>query len=106
MSYAMPTANLGDWVLFYSHEGAEPVIAIVQKVGQRTLILWALSPGYGGVEKPSVHHKDDVGLVDNAEWKKAGSWAHKPNDTRIVILSEKLAALEQKVEILSRRLTK
>ena len=60
--YQMPAVSLGDWVYFYAHENADPTIALVSKVGRRALELWAISPGYGGTDKPSVHHKDDPGF--------------------------------------------
>ena len=100
-SFQMPAANLGDWVLYYSHKGSEPAIAQVIKTGQFAITLWVMSPGYGGVERPSVHHVDDPGLADNAEWVKAGAWEHKPETGQIAILSEKVAMLEKKVAILA-----
>lgn len=94
--YKMPSANLGEFVLFRSHEGAAPVPALVTQVSSRTLTLWAISPGYGGTEKPSVHHTTDPGVNEFPAWKDYGFWEHRPND-KIAILSEKLAVLERKV---------
>ena len=94
--YKMPEAGLGDTVLYRPHEGADAQMAFVAKVGRDTLYLWALSPGYGGVEKPSVHHADDPRLADNPEWKKFGTWEHRPRDPRIAQLSERLSALERR----------
>jgi hypothetical protein len=105
-NYEMPEVQLGDWVYFYAHEGAEPVVALVQKVGKGTVVLWSVSPGYGGVERPSVHHKDDPRLPDQPEWKVYGTWEHKPRDTKVAILSEKVALLEKKVADLEGRKTK
>lgn len=97
-NWKMPTAELGDWVLFYAHEHAEPAVGLVQKVGSGSLILWVLAPGYGGVEKQSVHHKDDPRLPNYPEWKVYGTWAHRPENPRVSILSEKVALLEKKVQ--------
>ena len=91
--YQMPAVELGDWVWFYAHEGAEPVTAMVQKVGRGTVVLWAISPGYGGVEKPSVHHRDDPRLPDYPEWKGYGTWGYKPRDPRVTILAVPTAGL-------------
>ena len=95
--YKMPSAELGDFVLYYRHEGADPVPALVTQVGSRTLTLWAIAPGYGGNEKPSVHHTTDPGVNEFPAWKEYGFWAHKPSDPRIAILSEKVALLERKL---------
>ncbi len=96
--YQMPEVSLGDWVYFYGHEGSDPSLGVVQKVGQGTVVLWVLSPGYGGSDRPSVHHIDDPRLLDHAEWKRYGTWQHKPRDPRIAILSERVAALEKRIE--------
>lgn len=97
LNWTPPTVGLGDTVLYHSHEGAEPVMAFVIKVGKDTLTLWALSPGYGGVEKPSVRHKDDPRLEDSVEWRKFGVWAHTPRDPRVAQLSERVSLLEQRI---------
>jgi hypothetical protein len=97
-SWSMPEAALGDIVYYYAHEGADPVMAFVTKVGRETLVLWALAPGYGGNEKPSVHHKDDPRLGDFPDWKPYGTWAHKPKDSRLASLSERLSLLEKKAK--------
>jgi hypothetical protein len=90
----MPKAELGDFVLFYAHEGAKPVPALVTEVASRTLTLWAISPGYGGTEKPSVHHVTDPGANEFPAWKTYGLWEHKPAG-QLAILSERVALLEK-----------
>lgn len=102
-SYEMPAVQLGDWVYFYAHEGAEPATALVQRVGKGTVVLWVVAPGYGGVEKPSVHHKEDPRLPDYPEWKAYGTWDYKPRDPKVAILAEKVALLEKKVAELDQR---
>jgi len=102
--YVMPTAELGDWVLYRAHDGAETVPAVVTKVSQRTLTLWALAPGYGGNEKPSVHHVTDPGVNEFPAWKDYGNWEHKPQKN--AILSEKVAHLERRVTELEARKAK
>jgi hypothetical protein len=99
--YSMPTVELGDWVFFRAHEGADPVPAMVTKVSQRTLTLWALAPGYGGTEKQSVHHVSDPGVADFPAWRDYGFWEAKPQKN--AILSEKVALLERKVADLEAR---
>lgn len=98
MDWSMPEVRIGETVLFRSHEGADAQMAFVSRVGKETVELWALTPGYGGVEKPSVHHKDDPRLANSVEWKKFGTWEHRPRDPRFAQLSERLSALEKAVQ--------
>lgn len=93
--YAMPTVDLGDKVLYFRHEGAEPNLALVTAVSKRTLTLWVITPGYGGVERSSVHHTDDPGVQEFPAWKEYGFWAPRPS--KLVALQEKVALLEKKV---------
>ena len=95
--FTMPEAKLGDLVRFYSHEGADPVMAFVTQTSSRTLTLWAVVPGYGGIEKVSVHHKDDPGLAEFPAWKETGLWDALPSDPRIAVLSERVSLLEKRL---------
>ena len=97
----MPAVELGDFVFFYPHPGAEPEIAQVIKPGTRAVTLWVTAPGFGGMERTSVHHKDDPGITENAEWAKLGALEHKPKDSRVSVLSEKVSLLERKLEALA-----
>jgi hypothetical protein len=101
--FDMPEVRLGDWVHYYAHDGADPAIGLVSQVGQRAVVLWVLSPGYGGSDRPSVHHSSDPGLEEYPEWKRYGTWEHKPRDPQIAILSEKVAALEKKISAIEPR---
>jgi len=102
IEFHMPAAKVGDKVLYYAHEGAEPVMAFVTQVSSRTLTLWAVLPGYGGIEKPSVHHQDDPGGQEFPAWKEYGYWGPMPAGKE-AILSEKVALLEKKVAELEGR---
>jgi hypothetical protein len=102
--YTMPTADLGDFVLYYAHEGADPVPALVTNVSKRTLTVWAIAPGYGGTEKSSVHHTTDPGVNEFPAWKESGFWAHRP--AKDAILREKVALLEKKVADLEAKKSK
>lgn len=101
MSYEMPTAELGDLVLYYVHEGATPVPAIVSVKASRTLTLWAIAGEYGGAVKTSVHHTSDPGVNEFPDWKRYGFWDHRPKDPTLSILSEKVSLMEKKLNILS-----
>ncbi|NBT76279.1 MAG: hypothetical protein EBT15_10000 [Betaproteobacteria bacterium] len=95
--YEMPKAELGDWVLYFVHEGATPVPALVSQVSSRTLTLWAICPGYGGAEKPSVHHVTDPGVAEFPAWKSYGFWEHRPAG-QLAMLSERVSLLERKLD--------
>lgn len=101
--YQMPAVALGDWVLFYPHADAEPNIGLVTKASSRTVTLWVIAPGIGGVEKPSVHHVTDPGVNEFSDWKRYGFWEVKPRDPKVSILAEKVALLERKLEALDPR---
>jgi hypothetical protein len=94
-AYQMPAAEVGDWVLFYPHQDADSIPAMVTKVSSRTLTLWAIAPGYGGIDRFSVHHKSDPGLQEFPEWKTTGLWEHRRSQH--AILAEKLASLEKRL---------
>lgn len=94
-AYAMPEAKITEWVLYYPHEGSQAFPAMVTKVGTNCLTLWVLSPGYGGQDRFSVHHKTDPGLAQFPEWAKAGVWEHANN--RHAVLSERVSALEKRI---------
>lgn len=98
--FQMPEAAIGDFVLYYPHLGSEANLGIVIRSGARALTLWVIAPGLGGVEKFSVHHKDDPGIQENAEWAKFGAWEHRPRDSRMSILMEKVSLLERKLDVL------
>jgi hypothetical protein len=100
-NYKMPPVEIGEWVLYRPHQDAEPIPAMVTKVSSRTLTVWSLSPGYGGVDRFSVHHLSDPGLLEFPEWKTTGTWEHRRSQH--AILAEKLAALERKVAELEGR---
>lgn len=98
--FQMPEAVLGDFVLYYPHLGAEPNLAVVIRGGARALTLWVIAPGACGVEKFSVHHKDDPGIHENTEWAKFGAWEHRPRDPKLAILTEKVSLIERKLDTL------
>ena len=98
--YQMPSVELGDFVYFYPHPGAEPEIAQVIKPGARAVTLWVNAPGFGGMERTSVHHKDDPGFDEYPAWKEYGMWSARPEDPRLAVLSERVAMLEKKLAAL------
>jgi hypothetical protein len=103
--FVMPEVQLGDWVLFYPHQGAEPNTAVVTRVSARVLSLWVIAPG-GGVEKTSVHHVNDTALEEFPDWKRYGLWDLRPRDPKLAILAEKVALLEKKLDALEPKKSK
>ncbi len=103
-AYVMPKAEVSDWVLFYAHDGAPATPAMVTKVGANCLTLWVLSPGYGGTDRFSVHHKSDPGLLEFPDWVKAGTWEHANN--RYAQLFERISVLERRLTELEGRRSK
>jgi hypothetical protein len=103
ISYDMPKVELGDFINYIAHEDAAPNIGIVTEVSTRSIKCWVIVPDYGGIEKYSVHHKDDPGLEEFTEWKRFGMWFPKKQNTELAVFSEKLALLEKKIGVLEGR---
>lgn len=98
--YEMPVVTLGEWVLFYPHQGSEPSVGLVTKASSRTVTLWVIAAGIGGMERPSVHHLTDPGVEQFQDWKRYGFWEARPRDPKLAVLAEKVALLERKLEAL------
>ena len=101
--FSMPSAEVGEWVLYQPHADAALSPALVVEAASRTLTLWAVSGAYGGQLKPSVHHVTDPGVNEFPDWKRYGLWQHKPRDPKVAVLTEKVALLEKKVADLEGR---
>ncbi len=72
---------MGDMVLFYDNplNLKDPVLGWVsRRPGVNTVYVLIFSPDQGFVEKPSVRHADDPGLIDNTAWRQWGCWAMHP----------------------------
>lgn len=82
--YTQPAVRLGDTVYWYQDPSnlADPQLGwVCSRPGTVTVTLLVFAPGVGFIEKPSVRHKDDPGLRENAAWRAWGCWdfsdAHK-----------------------------
>jgi|TARA_B100000085_G_scaffold275083_1_gene292537 hypothetical protein len=106
INFEMPAVEMGDFINYTAHEDAIPNLGIVTEVSSRSIKCWVIVPDYGGIEKYSVHHKDDPGLEEFPEWKRFGMWFPKKPDAQIAVLSEKLALLEKKIGVLEGRKAK
>ena len=101
--YQMPRPQPGDLILFSTdiHHFTNPCVGwVTDERGECTVNVLAFTAS-GFVQKSSVHHKDDPGIVENAEWARLGAWEHKPKDSRLSVLSEKVSLLERKLEALA-----
>jgi hypothetical protein len=90
----MPTTMLGEFVLFYSHEGAAPSVALVTGVSSRTLNV-VVYTSRGTIEKSGVHHVSDPGLAEFPGWAEYGCLDFKPDANAALV--EKINALERRV---------
>ena len=79
--FSPPTVRIGDMVYWYNDplSPAEPSIGwVAQRPGAHTLTVLIYGPYTGFQEKPSVRHRDDPGLQENAEWRQWGCWELAP----------------------------
>jgi hypothetical protein len=99
-SFSQPPVRIGDSVYWY-HDPltcAEPVLGwIVQRPGVSTVCILTFSPYAGFQEKPSVRHRDDPGLQENADWRQWGCWEYSPQTAQ----SKKLDGLMSQIASLT-----
>jgi hypothetical protein len=94
---------MGDMVLFYDNplNLKDPAIGWVsRRPGVNTVSILIFSPDMGFVERPSVRHADDPGLVDNAAWRQWGAWQFHPATETLKRLD---SLLPQVVALLARQ---
>lgn len=85
-SFSPPPVRVGDSVYWYNDplNCNEPTLGwIVQRPGALTVTILTFSPNFGFLEKPSVRHKDDPGLLENADWRQWGCWEYTPMTTQL-----------------------
>jgi hypothetical protein len=72
-----PEVKLGDSVYWY-HDAtnpADPALGwVCRRPGINTVSVLVFAPEVGFVEKPSVRHRGDPGLQENAAWRQWGCW--------------------------------
>lgn len=79
--YKQPAARLGDQVFWYADTvtQADPLVGwISRKPGDYTVTILVFAPDVGFMEKASVRHKDDPGLLENPAWRMWGCWDFSP----------------------------
>lgn len=75
------SVELGDMVLYYDNplNQQDPSVGWVsRRPGVNTIYVLVFSPDAGFVEKPSVRHGDDPGLIESAQWRSWGCWRFHP----------------------------
>ncbi|NBV87954.1 MAG: hypothetical protein EBR88_00290 [Betaproteobacteria bacterium] len=80
-SFSPPAVKIGDMVYWYNDpmSCAEPNMGwVCQRPGAQTITVLVFGPYVGFQEKPSVRHRDDPGLQENAEWRQWGCWELAP----------------------------
>jgi hypothetical protein len=85
-SFSPPQVRVGDSVYWY-HDPLncnEPTLGwIVERPGVMTVSVLTFSPNTGFLERPSVRHKDDPGLQENADWRQWGCWDFTPQSAQL-----------------------
>ena len=81
-----PVPKIGDVVLWSNDpmSFANPVMGwVVEPPGAKTITVMTASSFAGLQFKPSVRHRDDPGLQENAEWRQWGAWTFAPVTERL-----------------------
>jgi hypothetical protein len=103
-SFSPPKVQIGDCVYWYSDPltCAEPSLGwICERPGVQTLSILSFSTNTGFIERPSVRHRDDPGLLENAEWRKWGCWEFAPQTAALKKLDGMMAQIAAATEQLS-----
>lgn len=69
--------RLGDCVYWYLDplNPTDPQLGwVCRRPGQSTVSILVFAPDIGWVEKPSVRHINDTGLLENPAWQEWGCW--------------------------------
>lgn len=94
--FTPPAAKIGDMVFWY-HDPlscADPCIGwVCDRPGVQTLTLLVFSRFAGFQEKPSVRHRSDPGLQENAEWRQWGCWEYAPITSQMKKLDGMMAQI-------------
>lgn len=103
-SFSPPKVVIGDGVYWYNDplSCAEPTLGwICQRPGVNTVSILVFSPNTGFQEKPSVRHRDDPGLQENADWRQWGCWEYSPQTAQLKKLDGMMAQIAAATEQLS-----
>lgn len=93
-SFSPPSVRAGDCVYYYSDplNCNDPDIGwIIGRPGVNTVNVLVFTPFSGFEQKPSVRHKDDPGLQDNADWRQWGCWDYSPQTAQLKKLDGMMA---------------
>jgi hypothetical protein len=103
-SFSPPSLRIGDAVYWY-HDAlscSQPSLGWVsQQPGAHTVNIIVFTPFVGFQEKPSVRHKDDPGLQENADWRQWGAWEYAPQTAQLKKLDGMMAQIASLTEQLA-----
>lgn len=74
-------ARLGDQVYWFADTVTQtnPLVGWISRTpGEYTVNILVFAPDVGFMEKASVRHKDDPGLLENPAWRTWGCWDFSP----------------------------
>jgi hypothetical protein len=95
-SFSPPALRIGDSV-YWHHDPLncnDPLLGwVIQRPGVNTVSILVFSPNTGFQEKPSVRHKDDPGLQENAEWRQWGCWEYAPQTAQLKKMESAMAQI-------------
>lgn len=76
-TWSMPKPSLGEVVLFSNDQTNfnDPCVGwVIRQPGDSTIQVLTFTPTHGWIERPSVHHKDDPGILSDNGWQALGCW--------------------------------
>lgn len=88
-----PKCMTGDPIFWYADpmNPRDPCIGWIDgKPGAITNTLLVYLPNVGWTEKQSVRHKDDPGLMENANWRQWGCWEIAPWYEKIMRIGQNM----------------
>lgn len=103
-SFSPPPLKIGDCVYWYHDPLScnDPSVGWVsQRPGVQTANILVFTPYTGFQEKPSVRHREDPGLQENAEWRQWGCWEYAPQTAQLKKLDGMMAQIANLTEQLS-----
>jgi hypothetical protein len=99
--FSPPSLRIGDMVYWYHDPLActNPCLGwISQPPGVSTVNIIVFTPFVGFQEKPSVRHRDDPGLQENADWRQWGAWEYAPQTAQLKKLDSLTAQIASLTE--------
>lgn len=95
--WKMPVPDMGDCVLFSNdlRGFSDPAVGWVIGIGDTTISILTFTPS-GFVQRNSVHHKSDPGLLGDHGWHDLGCWQFAPGTATLRELTHPAKSAEKK----------